>query len=269
MKWLFDFYINSSIHVAISVAALSLVSTLHYGLRPDPLLLIFIFLGTVTGYNFVKYAAVAGLHHRSLTSSLRQIQIFSFVSLILLFVILFFIPREVLIWSAFMALMTLLYAIPVFHGDRNLRRIPGLKILVIALVWAIVTGVFPALLHPIPALAVLLESLQKFFFVLALILPFEIRDMRYDEEGLRTLPQVIGVSRTRMVGLMLLLLVLILELMKHSTSLASLVAVAVVVAVTATGTLASRVKQSRYYASFWVESIPLLWFLSLYCLRSW
>ena len=78
LRTIFSFYINSSIHVALAVCALVGVTWLTYGISYNLSLLGFVFFGTITGYNFVKYAGVARFHHRSLTDALKVVQIFSF-----------------------------------------------------------------------------------------------------------------------------------------------------------------------------------------------
>ena len=78
LKLIFDFYIKASIHVALAVYAFLRITEIYFDLPYNKNLNYFIFFGTITGYNFVKYAGVAKLHHRSLTNSLKAIQIFSF-----------------------------------------------------------------------------------------------------------------------------------------------------------------------------------------------
>ncbi|MEX2363052.1 MAG: hypothetical protein WD597_05490, partial [Balneolaceae bacterium] len=77
VRKIFDFYINSSIHVALSVTAFTGITLLNFEIRPDNGLLLFIFFGTVTGYNFVKYAGIAKLHQLNLSKNLRAIFGFS------------------------------------------------------------------------------------------------------------------------------------------------------------------------------------------------
>src|SRR5690606_20153897 len=95
-----------------------------------------------------------------------------------------------------------------------------------AFVWAGVTVVLPVIpfkngiFHNLA-----LEFLQRFLLVLVLILPFEIRDLRYDLEQLGTLPQRIGVTRTKIFGILLLLGVIILEIFKETATTASVLAV--------------------------------------------
>ena len=75
----FRFYISASIHVAFAVLALVGISWIEYDLQIPNALWFFVFFGTITGYNFVKYANIAGLGHRELKDSRRSIQIFSFI----------------------------------------------------------------------------------------------------------------------------------------------------------------------------------------------
>ena len=268
LKKIFDFYINSSIHVALAVVSLSLITMFHFEAEVNFLLLFFIFFGTVTGYNFVKYAGVAGLHHQSLARGLKNIQIFSFLCFAGLAVTAFMVNLEVLLWCVIFGTFTLLYALPVFSKRRNLRSISGIKIFIIALVWAGVTVILPVTdvkngIFGDP----FLEFLQRFLLVLVWILPFEIRDLKYDLEHLGTVPQRIGVTKTKMVGLVMLAMVILLEFFKSRISLTFLIAFVVMCVVTGFFLLGSKEKQNRYFTSFWIESIPILWLLVLVLLR--
>ena len=80
LKLIFNFYINSSIHVALSVYSLVRITEIYAGISYNENLDYFIFYGTITGYNFIKYAGVAKFYHMSLTKNMRLIQIFSFLS---------------------------------------------------------------------------------------------------------------------------------------------------------------------------------------------
>lgn len=55
-------------------------------------------------------------------------------------------------------------------------------------------------------LKVSIEGLALFFFVLALVLPFDIRDMEYDRNaGVKTIPLILGARKTRVFCMLLLL----------------------------------------------------------------
>jgi len=77
VKLLLNFYVNSSIHVALAVYSLVRITESYFQLSYNENLDYFIFYATITGYNFIKYAGVAKFYHRSLTKSMRLIQVFN------------------------------------------------------------------------------------------------------------------------------------------------------------------------------------------------
>lgn len=262
---LLDFYLNSSIHVSLSVIALCIITSLHFQLSLDLNFLLFIFLSSITGYNFVKFAGIAKLHHRSLTKNLKVIQVFSLICFLALVYFVFQVPFEVLLGGALLGLFTLLYAIPVFSRKRNLRALAGMKVLVIALVWAGVTVILPLVNENMDLnTSSGIEFLQRFLFVLVLMLPFEIRDLKFDKKELRTIPQRMGVGGTKKLGYLLLIGWCIAEVFKETASFASVVSIGVSALVTAFVLSWSKEEKSAYFSSFWVEAIPLLWLLVLW-----
>lgn len=267
-KDFFEFYINSSIHVALAVVSLCVITYLNFEIPADPDLLFFVFFGAITGYNFVKYAPVARLHHRSLEKRLKLIQVFSFFSFLFLIWFSFKIAFEILLWTVFFGIFTVLYALPVLKR-KNLRSISGVKVFIISFVWAGVTVILPVVSAKFTiGLSVLIEFLQRFLLVLVLILPFEIRDLKYDLEQLGTIPQKVGVTKTKILGVVLLGIILLLESLKPKFYADSFAALSLTVMVSAIFVWQARERQVKYYASFWVESIPIFWLLSLLLIKA-
>jgi len=265
LRNILNFYINSSLHVAIAVVCLSAVSLLNFGIDLDFPLLVFIFLGTITSYNFVKFAGVAGFQHSSLQKNLRAIQIFSFLIFVGLIISIFYQPFEILVIAAGAGGLTLLYALPVFSESRNLRAIPGLKIYVIGMVVSIVTVIMPLYLNVnIWQQDVIIIFVQRFILVIALVLPFEIRDLKYDRAQLVTIPQRTGVSRTKNIGYCLVFFVALLEFLKQEIRPENVYSLGVMGIVTILFLRGSTIDQGEYYASVWVEAIPIFWFLLLF-----
>lgn len=112
LKRVFDFYINSSIHVALAVCCLTYITLLEFDLVINFSLLLFTFFSTITGYNFVKYFGLAKFHHRSLAAWLKYIQIFSFFSFIALIYFSFKLEIKTLYYLGALGIITFLYAIP-------------------------------------------------------------------------------------------------------------------------------------------------------------
>ncbi len=264
LKTLLDFYINSSIHVALAVVCLMRITELELQIPGQPLLYGFVFFGAITGYNFVKYASLAGLHHRHLTQSLKTIQVFSFFCFAIWCYFALQFPLKFWFYCIPLGLLTLLYAIPFLPRKTNLRRIPSIKIFIIALVWAGVTGFLPAAGTSLAIWEIFLITAQRVFLVLALMMPFELRDYRFDSPALQTLPQVLGIKKTKLFGLAMLAGFIGLELFSEIQDLSFLIIKIIITAVTATAILKSGTRQSRYYASFFVEAIPILWLLLIF-----
>lgn len=263
---LFELYIKASLHVALAVTALALVTVYELGISADPYLLGFIFSSTVVSYNFTKYVFVFTAGADRSGALLKRIGLVSVLAFAAMCVLLIRLPLDVILLAAVFGAVTTAYAVPISEGRRNLRSVYGIKIAVIALVWAGVTVVLPVMNHGIESLSVLdvgIESLQRLLFVAVLILPFDIRDYRYDDSTLGTLPQLIGVWKSKVLGMSLLISCVILEGIISPVSSRSFVVFGLIAAVTAVMVRRSMMIQSRYFASFWVEGIPILWAILL------
>ena len=263
-KLFFNFYINASIHVALAVYAFVRVTEQYFELDYQEYFNYFIFFATITGYNFVKYAGVAKLHHRSLTEDLKIIQIFSFFCFLATCYYGAQISLKTLIYSAPFVLLTLLYAVPFLSGfHKNLRQISYLKIIVVALVWAGFTVLLPVIeASREVSLHVLFLCLQRFLIVVVLVLPFDIRDVQYDAISLQTIPKKIGVQKTKRLGLGILIFALLLEYGINANDISKNVFM-IFFFTTLVFLMRSKMNQSKYYSSFWVESLPIIWYLTL------
>jgi hypothetical protein len=266
LKQLFDFYINSSIHVALSVFSLTWITLLEYGIPYDEALLFFVFFASISGYNFVKYFGIAKFHHRSLADWLKAIQIFSFLCFISMCYYALQLRVNALFFIVGLGLVTFFYAIPFLpkhlflDSKNNLRNIGGLKVYLIALVWTGVTVFLPIINNDYTINAdVVITGIQRFVFIVVLMLPFEIRDLMYDSLKLATIPQKIGVKQTKIIGVVLLGLFLLLEFFKEGTTVESLLVSIVISVVIGLFLLYSKKEQGTYYSSFWVEGFPVLW----------
>lgn len=234
LKQFFNFYINSSIHVALSVYSLTWITLISLNLTYSESVLYFVFYASITGYNFVKYFGVAKFRHRQLANWLKLIQILSFVSFILMGYYAVQLKFYTHIFIASFAVLTILYAIPIgAKQNSTLRSVGGLKVYVIALVWAGVTVFIPLINGDYSFnMDVVLLSVQRFLFVLVLMLPFEIRDLKFDSIRLSTIPQKLGVKRTKILGIVLLSVFFLLEFLKDETNTNSIIVLLIVSIIT-------------------------------------
>jgi len=111
----------------------------------------------------------------------------------------------------FSALLSAWYVIPFFK--RNLRRIPYLKAPIVALVWTIILVFIP--LFQEPSGDAFKESLLFFIYFLALAIPFDIKDLDYDEKNQKTIPQVFGVLGAKLISIALVIIFYVLFSVNH------------------------------------------------------
>lgn len=263
----FNFYINASIHVGFAVIALVGVTLLEYNLHMPVEVWAFIFLSTISGYNFVKYLEIKRFLYGNLSSTLKSIRIFTLFCIGLMLVFAVELSKATLLILGALALLTFLYAIPL-RKRKNLRALGGLKIFIVAIVWACVTVLVPIMASNTPfQWDFWITFLQRICIVLALTIPFEIRDLNQDVSSLRTLPQQLGLKKVKGFGIILLLLVILSEWVKNDFSQSHFICVFAVCSLIAIILVLVEVKQSRYLASFWIESIPICWIILFYILK--
>lgn len=146
-----------------------------------------------------------------------------------------------------------------FFLETYIRKIPLLKVFYVGLVWALVNSwlTLPEFNLPI--------FLISFFFITALVLPFDIRDMKFDT--VQTFPKLIGIQNTKYLAYLFVFIACILSIfyLKIQFSfcffLASILTYILI--------YFSENKRHDTYFSFWVETcsgLPLLflWLLNYF-----
>ena len=260
LKRFLNFYINSSIHVALAVLSFCVLTSHELGLECSISFYLALFFASVSGYNFVKYFGLTKFYYRSLTTKLKYIQLVSVLSLIGFGYVFYRLQQSTQILFLILGLITFFYAIPMgVKTPKNLRSIGGVKIYIIAFVWAMATVVLPVLeFQQTFAADHWILVVQRTFIVIVLMLPFEIRDLDSDQLHLSTIPQKIGIQNTKIIGYALLGDVILLEFFKHQFNQNCFLILVFLVALLAVFLAKSSKKKSRYYTAFWVESVPIL-----------
>ncbi len=268
LKSIFRFYVNSSIHVALAICSLVSVTFMKFDVVNGNKLIILSFLGSIAAYNFVKYSNVSKLYHKKLTKSIKGIRFLTWGALVFFMYFAFQIPLRTLLYMFPFIILTVLYVVPVFPNRNNLRSISGVKIFIIAVVWTGITVVVPVIYAEANMnFDFLVEAIQRFLFIIVMMLPFEIRDMEYDPSSLETIPQTIGVTRTKVFGSILLVVFLLLTAMKNVLSPIEILSTILVTTISLLFLWGTEKEQSQYYCSFWVESVPIMWLVILIILR--
>lgn len=268
LKQILDFYINSSIHVALSCFALVKITFLKFNISSDSSLEWFAFFGTIVGYNFVKFDALARTNKNKMSVQLKAISGLSFVSLLMTVYFYFKLQNTTKIVAAVFLILTILYTLPFFPNTKNARNWAGLKIYIVTICWVGVTVVLPILNSEIDfQQSFYIIALQRFLIIFALILIFEIIDLKTDDPHLKTVPQQIGLKKTKILGFVLLIVFCGIGFFNDNSNGNSKIQILglqlnfVIAIVIASFLLFANENRSKYYTSFWVESIPIFWWL--------
>jgi hypothetical protein len=263
LKRIFDFYIHASIHVSLAVLSLVLMTNHMFDKPFDLPMACFAFSGTIFGYNFVKYE----MYFRTklpIRKKLMSIVILSLLAFLASVYFFFCLKFKTQVTAVVFFGLTFLYTVPVFSSKKNMRNWTGIKIYIVAFCWSGVTTLLPMMNFDIEAYQdILIKFCQRFLLVIVLILIFEIIDLKDDDPKLFTVPQRIGIARTKWLGFLLLVPFYFLEFFKTEIQKDQLIVNVVLVVVTSSFLYFADENRSRYYTTFWVESTPIFWLLLL------
>ncbi len=264
LKQIFNFYLNSSIHVALSCYALVRITFHVFHIQYDAPMALFVFFGTIVGYNFVKYDALVRVKKNPIGTQLKIIAVLSFISVILVGYYFFHLKRITQIVSVVIFLITALYTLPFFPNRRNARNWAGVKIYIVALCWVGATLVLPLINAEIPFTTdFFIKCIQRFVLVFVLILVFEIIDLANDDPHLQTVPQTFGVKKTKLLGFLLLIPFWFLEVFISTFNYHDAIINLIMVIMLMLFIAFANPNRSKYYTSFWVESVPIFWWLMI------
>jgi len=98
-----------------------------------------------------------------------------------------------------------LYALKTVKG-RALRDFPYIKIHLIALTWLLVIAVWPLIREERSVFNHFELLFSLYFILIGITIPFDIRDLSYDDSDKKTLPQLIGVRLSKILALIFLTL---------------------------------------------------------------
>ncbi|WP_176461245.1 UbiA prenyltransferase family protein [Lutibacter agarilyticus] len=226
---------------------------------------LFVALSIIVSYNFIRFYEIKtnrlGWLKQWFIEQKKVLISLSIASILGLIYLLFFTEFKLnsLVIVLPFAFMTLFYVIPIFKIgslEVSFRNFPGLKIFSIAIAWAGISVLFPLYQEGFKFnQSVFIEFMQRVLFLIAITLPFDIRDLPSDSEELKTIPQVLGVHNTKIIGTLLLVFFVLLGFVVQT----NLITTFIIAIVTGLFLWFSTVNNSRYYASFWVEAIPIFW----------
>jgi hypothetical protein len=234
----------SSVFISICAFALTVETYLLADLPVSVPMAVFIFLATLFTYNLSSIQSV--LQRRQVTyypeswwhRHRKAMAIVGLLSIVLATIVYFYFSLRLNFWFVLhLAIISIGYTIPIMYRKKSvqpLRRVPLLKVFLIAYVWAVVTAIFPLIDAGVDIMdfSGVQLLLRRFLFILALALLFDIRDYSYDKHTRTlTVPGLIGVNYTKLLSLGLLLsYAVVVSISESGTIQTALIAAAVAAA---------------------------------------
>ncbi|WP_310378450.1 hypothetical protein [Flavobacterium sp.] len=240
-KYILDLYINASIHVAIAV--FSLIQLTKYALNSstNTNLDFFIFFGTILGYNFLKYFEVFWKQVFTFKKN-YAILLVSLTAIIGMFFCFFQLEKIIQLEFIKIGLLVLIYPF--------IRKFGLIKMIFVSLCLTLITVYILEINHNY------IYLFQRFAIIFCLLIPLEICDFEVDSKTIKTLPKIIGIQNLKVLGYLLLVLFCTLDFLFFKLNLTIDFVIAIVIAISI---FFSNENRSKYYTSFWVESVPVFW----------
>lgn len=203
---LFKGLINTNIFISLAAVFLTVETQIQLGMQPQwhPYLFI-IFFATLFEYNIHRFItiltnkkALDSIKHKWVKEHIYSFYVLVFISAAGFVCVSLMAKKEVLLTLAPIAVLTLFYSTPIFKNEKNIfrfREIPYLKIVMISFVWSASTILLPIIQATgfYDSMHVMLMLMERFFFVFAITIPFDIRDMKADKyDGVKTIPLLFG-----------------------------------------------------------------------------
>jgi len=276
-----DFLLFSNFFIAICAVAQGLVTYHLLKAKPSEHVLAFLFFSTLLIYNLAvllskpkapqnspfKRVRWIFAHHR-LTISTTLISALCLIPLGLLY-----LSFESKLLMVFVGLLSVAYNIPFLSLNQKkigLRNIPGIKLFLIAFVWASSCVLLPIVelesLHQIqvPLSETVLLVAKRFLFICAITVPFDIRDLFQDKlYELKTIPVILGEKKAWIFCQALLAIYLLLLVLFTKDINLDVIGLTLTVLLTGWLIFKSNFKRNEYYYFFYLDGTMLLQYLIL------
>lgn len=265
-----EIIIYGNVWISLGAVALTLNTFLVMDWEINKNLLSLVFFATVLSYCFQRVvrhtsdATINSNRHQWVFNQKNILYVFItisscvsaylFFTLFTLYDLVYFLP---------LIAIALFYAVKMF--SKSLRDVPSLKIILIAFSWAAVTVLIPAYLNQeLTTNKVCFLFILNFTYIFALVIPFDIRDLSFDESDKKTIPQLIGMKPAKLAATFLLIACCIISvlLLEHAMFLIPVYIVSALLMINVNE------KRKEFYYAFGIDGLILLFPISTWIVKS-
>lgn len=275
-----DFLLFSNIFIAMCAVSQGMVTYWLLQVKPDEYVLGLLFCSTLALYNF---SILISKPNKPENSGFRRVRwIFShyrlmisltIISVVAIIPLSFFLSTSSRILLIGLGLISVSYNLPIFtiHDKRfSLRNIPGVKLFIIAMVWAGSCVILPILeidgnnAASITINETILLFSKRFLFIAAITVPFDIRDLFQDKSNeLKTIPVIFGEKNSLLIcqGLLAAYVFLLFTLTEKIDG--DFFALSLTIILSGWLIFKSKWKKNEYYYFLFLDGTMILQFIML------
>jgi len=281
-KTFIDSLLFSNLFMALCAVAQALVTLQLIGAKPTTYpLFILLFVSTIFTYNLNVFAgkpkepqASPFLRVRWFFKHNKVMVLITIISGIVLMPLFFLLSPVSQILLVFLSVLSIGYGLPIFsiRGKKfGLRSVPGIKSLMIALVWTVsgvLLPIFEAERAQLIHLSLSDEAIlfaKRFVFIFALTIPFDIRDLFQDSiEGVKTIPVIFGEKKAYLFCQALLAIYMVLLFLFRGNGFSpDFFALGLTTILTGWLIFKSEWEKDEYYYFFYMDGILILQYVIL------
>lgn len=214
-----NFLLFGNIYVAL--AAVCLIQSTNIQLQHEGYLTAYsslVFFATIFIYNFQRFfykpqkdITLNSIRRKWIFENQTSVKLLTIIGLFGVIFTFFFNDFNIVFYLSPLLILSLAYFFPFI----KLRKSPLFKLLTLVIVWTMVTAVVPVLLSDTDPFTKknVLHMAIRFCFMMAICIPFDIRDLHVDSaDNVSTLPHIIGEKNAKWLafGFMLAYTILII-----------------------------------------------------------
>ena len=227
-----------------------------------------LFFITLARYNIIAFtlpAKVTGEKFLFMQTHRKLLKVLCVFSLLVGVSFTYWLSIKQIVFLAHLGLLTLWYIFPLHLGFiklKPLRKLPFLKIFLIAYVWSSSSFIMPLLANNITINVHLgLAFLERLLFLFSITIPFDIKDYEDDKRlALKTIPNTFGITRSKYVAILCLVVCLFIVIYIYPIHLA--IAMSISYLITAPFIWKATLNKPAIYFLGWVDG-TMIWQLLL------
>jgi 4-hydroxybenzoate polyprenyltransferase len=279
---IFRSLVYSNIWIAFAAGLLAIETYLLVGLPLSKPMFWLVFCCTLFTYNFQrlvrfrnKKIARLSERHQWIEDQRDYLIVLTVLSFVGMFTGLLMIDNGQVIYLLVpLGLISTGYVMTVFGKGStrfSLRDIPTMKIIFIAFTWAGATVTLPLFdrfgWEAFTNVQGLLLFVERFLFIIAITIPFDVRDLSFDHESKKTIPQLLGTKRALLLAVVLLLISVLIALFRvqiGALSMATLTGLAISGILSVLLILRSTEKRDEIFYTGWMDGTMVFQFLCVW-----